>query len=389
MESRAASEVLRALTLLFSPGQVVEVRAITDEGMASGYFDDLTLLSSSVSPLESAGTHGVYVTLNEVNPALLSRRANRIKMRLSKKDATTADGDILSRRWFPIDIDPVRPSGVSSTDAEHASAISKAERVAAFLGERGFPQPLIGDSGNGAHLLYRVDLPNDETSRDLVKRCLEVLSVLFGDGISTIDTANYNAARIWKLYGTMSRKGDHTPDRPHRIARLLQVPADSTVIKRDVLERLTTLLPEKAPPSPKKSQGIDLGPWLREHGISVRTEKPYQGGTLFILDECPFTGSHRDGAFAIQFGNGAIFAGCHHASCGGGAQRWKELRQRYEQPRHVPSPQETAGCSDQIRVAMLPAVQDKAHHILKTEDPIGYLLDTFALDHVGDETVAA
>lgn len=27
---------------------------------------------------------------------------------------------------------------------------------------------------------------------------------------------------------------------------------------------------------------------------------------------------------------GAIFAGCHHASCGGGEQRWPELRAMYE-----------------------------------------------------------
>ena len=117
----------------------------------------------------------MYITLKEVNPALLARRANRVKHRLGKKDSTTADGDILRRRWLPIDIDPVRLSGVSSTDAEHGAALDCAEKVAGFLHELGWPDPIVGDSGSCTHLLYRIDLPNDGTSRGLVKDCLFVL----------------------------------------------------------------------------------------------------------------------------------------------------------------------------------------------------------------------
>lgn len=86
----AAGEITGALSLLFESRQVIEVRAITEEGMASGYFDDPEALAEAIAPLDASGTAGIYVTLNEVNPALLSRRANRIKMRLSKKDSTTA-----------------------------------------------------------------------------------------------------------------------------------------------------------------------------------------------------------------------------------------------------------------------------------------------------------
>jgi len=34
----------------------------------------------------------------------------------------------------------------------------------------------------------------------------------------------FNPARIWKLYGTVSRKGDSIPERPHRLARILEAP---------------------------------------------------------------------------------------------------------------------------------------------------------------------
>jgi len=399
-----AGEVGRALALLFDPGQVVEVRAITEEGIASGYFNDAEALASAVVPLDGSGTAGIYVTLNEVNPALLARRANRIKMRLSKKDATTADGDIVRRRWFPVDIDPVRPSGVSATDGEHRAALDRAAKIAAYLsGERGWPAPFLADSGNGAHLLYRIDLPNDDGSRDLVKRCLEVLDAIFSDGTCTIDTANYNAGRIWKLYGTTSRKGDHTAERPHRKGRVLEAPSPLVPVGRDQLESLAgvlpgTLLPEKSPAG--RGKAIDLAAWLSEHGIGIAAEKPYGGGRLFVLEECPFSSAHRDGAFAIQFPSGAIFAGCHHASCGGGSQRWQELREKCEKAKMRRSPAETPpGQAGTIREPACsrttpPGVRDElpgreeALAVLRHGDSKSAMLRTFAIDHEGDEVVA-
>ncbi len=124
-------EVLNAARILITPGQIVEVRAITDDGIASGYFDSPEELAAKVGVLDSVpSVQGIYVTLNPVNPALLSRRSNRIKMRLGKKDVTTADSDIVRRQWLPVDVDPVRPSGVSSTEVEHTAAIVKARRIA-------------------------------------------------------------------------------------------------------------------------------------------------------------------------------------------------------------------------------------------------------------------
>ena len=131
-----------AVARLAGPGQVVEVRALTDQYTHSGYFSDPALLVRAVEPLDTdSPVHGIYVTLNEVNPALLSRRANRIKMRLGKKDSTTSDADIRRRHWLPVDIDPLRPSGVSSTDEEHGLALAKADEVARWIAGLGFPEP--------------------------------------------------------------------------------------------------------------------------------------------------------------------------------------------------------------------------------------------------------
>ena len=394
-------EVSTAAHLLFTPGQIVEVRAITDDGMASGYFDSLKELAAKVESFDALPTvQGIYVTLNAVNPALFARRANRIKMRLSKKDATTADADIIRRLWFPVDVDPTRPSGVSSTDNEHQAAITRAVEVSAYLGRHlGWPAPILADSGNGAHLLYKIDLPNDDASRDLVKRCLEVLAARCDDAAAKIDTANYNAARIWKLYGTMSRKGDDTEDRPHRRAAVLDAPLPIELVTREQLERLAGALPSPsaasaaAPPMAvgQPAQALDIRHWLSEHGIGVQSEKPYEGGTIYQLSECPFSGDHKDGAFAIQFPSGAIHAGCHHQSCGGGSQRWQELRERFEPkaerkkaspPRFPPS-----GPSPVPALAEIPGME-AALTVLQHGNPKQAMLRTFALDHEGDETVA-
>lgn len=128
-------------------------------------------------------------------------------MRLGRKDATTSDTDIIRRHWLPIDLDPVRPSGVSSTNSEHDTALERARKISTWLAEQGFPDPIIADSGNRANLLYRIDLPNDDEATGLVRSCLTILDALYSDNVVTVDTANFNAARIWKLYGTTSRKG--------------------------------------------------------------------------------------------------------------------------------------------------------------------------------------
>jgi len=382
-----SGEIRRAVELLAAPGSVVEVRALADGVTHSGYFDDHKALVQAVEPLDAdPAVAGIYVTLNAPNPALLARRANRIKMRLSRKDATTADADILRRRWFPIDIDPVRPGGVSSTDEEHDAAIAATERIAAYLAEQGFPSPIKADSGNGAHLLYRIDLENDGAATEVVRGALATLDALFSNDVITVDTANHNAARIWKLYGTVSRKGDNTPERPHRRAKVLAAPEEIEIVPVDRLRHLAGLLPREEPRRSKNTAGIDLAAWLAEHGIAVRNTKPYQGGTLYVLAECPFSSAHRDGAFAIQFANGAVFAGCHHASCGGGAQRWPELRGMYE-PKRTPKGEK----KEQEEAPSPPAPdghRERAFAILRTGDPLAFLLDTFNKAHVGDRTVA-
>src|SRR5262249_23056316 len=154
-----------------------------------GYFDDSAIMAEAAVQW-SGKAPGVYATLNPCTPTLLARSANRMTERARQ---TTSDADILQHRWLPVDFDPVRPAGISSTDAEHAAAVQRASACSAWLKHHGWPEPVAADSGNGAHLLPRIDLPNVRASRDLLKRCLEALAMHFSDDVVRVDLTPVNA----------------------------------------------------------------------------------------------------------------------------------------------------------------------------------------------------
>ncbi len=226
-EPAAAQEVTirRTLGVLIEPGTVVELRALNKGWTRSGYFDDHDALAEEAVELDRQGWQ-VYVTMNPVKEALLARAANRV---VERPKATTSDNDVTRRRWLLVDFDPTRPSEISATMGEKKAAYERAKEVRAYLKVEGWPEPVIADSGNGFHFLYRVDLPNDRESRELVKGVLEALAFKFDDDRAKIDTSVHNAARIVRLYGTTTRKGDHTQERPHRRSKIEKVNNEEAV----------------------------------------------------------------------------------------------------------------------------------------------------------------
>jgi hypothetical protein len=221
------SRVLHAAQALFTPSQVVELRVIFKNGrIDSGYFDDFELLAEAAVKLdERADVSGIYWTLNPVNPDCLHRAKNRVREWASKGKGgeATSDAEILERRFILLDFDGAnRPPGISATNGELKAAKRKAHDAAKFLAGREWENPIAAMSGNGYHLLYRIKLPNDRENTDLLKRCLASLAVMFDDKKTRIDTSVFNASRICKVYGTMARKGDNTPERPHRRSALLR-----------------------------------------------------------------------------------------------------------------------------------------------------------------------
>lgn len=197
--------ILAGCALYFLPGELHEIRALADGRTLTHIAATADDAASFIAALPQ-DYRGVYITLNPVSITAGSAR----------------DAVVIRRRWLLIDLDPVRPAGTSATDAERDAALMLGFTVAADLAARGWSQPRIVMSGNGCHLLYPIDLPNDGASTALVKGVLKALAAKYDTPTVTVDTSVCNASRIVRVPGTWARKGPNTPERPHRVACVLQ-----------------------------------------------------------------------------------------------------------------------------------------------------------------------
>jgi hypothetical protein len=190
------------------------------------------------------------------------------------------------------------------------------------------------DSNNGAYLLYPVDLPNDAASLELVHNFLSTLAARLNDATTTIDTTVANAARIIRVPGSLNAKGDSTPDRPHRRARLLSVPENPVTVEPELLASVVETKQESTStnePEPPKTAAKDVSAdiewirqWLKEHGLEIRNDKTWNGsGHRWELEVCPFNPDHDRGeAWVCIMPSGARAAGCQHDSC---TWQWSEI----------------------------------------------------------------
>jgi hypothetical protein len=179
----------------------------------AGWFTDVERLTAQARRLREVSG---YVTINPVCPDLLARSDHRLC--LSRH--TTRDVDIAVLRWLFLDIDPVRPPDISSTDAECKAAIARRDDI--LSGEPELANSALwGCSGNGAWILVRLpDYPNDPFHRDLVVQTVRKISGKYTDAAVQIDQATVNPARLIGLPGTLKAKGSPRPDRPWRVVTL-------------------------------------------------------------------------------------------------------------------------------------------------------------------------
>ena len=328
-------EVRKAIKTLQAQGETFEIRVIgtsTRKDILSGYFHDAETLLQKIETIDPRGRN-VYVTLGEVKEECFSRSQSE---RFEKNPAvTTSDQDISKYRWLFVDLDPVRATGISSSNEELAYAEQLSGPVYEYLKNLGFPEPVKAMSGNGFHLLYRIDIINDDNGHALVEKCLKNLAALFDDLKVKIDTTNSNPSRICKLHGTLAQKGRSTTKRPHRMSKILSVPEPLLITPRQTLQALADELPDAPEPS-KSRRGVantqgtdfDLLDFMRAHGMTY-TEDSNDRAKIYKLDHCPFDASHTNGdAKIFQYGNGAIAFKCHHNSCR--KYKWQDVRLKYE-----------------------------------------------------------
>ena len=358
-------EIIRALRLLFAPGDVFEVRILKAVSSSyqrphteSGYFDFEHIPQAADAIAKIRSFAGAYVTLNPVDPDLLARAFNRLGP--AEQNATTADDDIVRHRWLPIDCDAVRKSNISSTDEEHKAALELAEQIRDGLASVGWPQPIMLDSGNGAQLLYRINLPAKDDG--LVQNVIASIAAASTDKVH-VDLTVFNPARIWRIPGTMNCKGDSIPTRPHRMANIVAVPDVVQTVTKEQLEAAAGY--ERSEPMPVQTasgSGFILDDWILRHGLNVNSPVPYNGGRKWVFKVCPFNPQHTNGsAVLIEESSGAVAFRCHHNSCSG--NDWRKLREMYEPGCYdKPKPQEPVSVDISGLVKRKDTPQDDVDH---------------------------
>lgn len=184
-----------------------EVRAINREGLKDvAFVDNLTdFLQVCEKHNEKAN---IYAGINE---------------RFTKQGK--AD-DVGTLQIIPLDIDPIREKGQPSTDAELEIARQKMLQIKKWLNEKFACSPFVTMSGNGFHIFIKIP-PTilDDFNRSVIQQKLEAfvhqIQDQFNDDHIHIDST-FDLPRVMKVPGTMSVKGDNTPERPWRMCAIVE-----------------------------------------------------------------------------------------------------------------------------------------------------------------------
>lgn len=329
----------RTLEALTQPGQWFEVYAFEHKSgqyfnTLSGFFDNVDDALREAERV-SGRCKGVYLSFNTLHDGVKDKKTPN-KLTRALKDQRASDQEVTRRRAFFVDIDPAcAVKGVSATDDERDGALSLAEDVIEHLSKQGWPKPIVGHSGNGAQMLWAVDIEaNKETDR-VFRQALEALIAQFsGLDWASIDESIYNRSRGCRFFGTLNCKGQDSPERPHRIATLESLP-ERELVTLDQLKKLASKAPSAKQAQAKKFRGTDDGfSWqdcsshevkdrLTQLGLEFR-EKSQGAGTLFELKHCPHNPEHDKWRCFVRVENGSLSAKCHHAKCS--IQSWPDLK---------------------------------------------------------------
>lgn len=285
---------------------------------------------------------GVYVTVNEITDDLASNatgtmgRGWGIRAYLIKR---------IRSIFLDLDVTRNHPLGgkICATDEERAAALDLAPEIAAYTRSIGWPEPLVMNSGSGAYLIFRVDLPNNRESVALIKSVLETFAAKFDKPeVVHIDTGVFDPSRVMRIAGTWNRKSEHTEERPNRPVRILSAPERLEAVTLDQLNAFarTNIVPKEANETNEdiyyssderdtdcKARVEAVLKYLERVGFKPRSPDPTDDRFIRIpLPYCPFKGpEHTDGNTAILvWRNGPIGAKCFHKKCAG--KNWLDFQ---------------------------------------------------------------
>ena len=322
--------------VLFKPKQLVEVRARMNAGYWKGfYFTNHDYMAEIVQKLDQdTRIQSVYYVFNQINPNLIEQRksckcdtcvrgglivanpdANQIeKIIIGASQHLTTNEDIEWLNWLFIDVDTIRAQGFEhepSSKLEKAQSMKVAQKIIDYLqDENHWPKVLMANSGNGYHILPKINLPNTSTNVDLVLDCLRSLDKKFSTEEAEIDNSVFNPARLTRAYGTHTRKGKDTKERPWRLNYLLPFEGSLGVVDFNQILTLGSTSPKasKAPRGdmPELDRRFDLDKffaWYEDQGAFNVEEghETWQGREVKVIDKCAISGYKHTGSVKTGF----------------------------------------------------------------------------------------
>ena len=321
--------IVRKAVELLHGDDLYELRYIVGKKIYTGYFKGADKLLEELTRLPEQGGN-VYITLQKVKDECYNRE-QRNKILFGKN--TTTDDNISTYKHLLIDLDPRRSAGIGSTDLQLEAAHDMAVKVYEYMANIGFKPPIVAKSGNGWHLVYKIDLANTEKNVELIKSCLKTLDFIFSDAAVSIDTSVFNPSRICKLYGTWACKGANTEETPFRLSAIVSYPEQYEITPEETLQKLAATGPQKDKPRVSYTGEVykmpPLADWLTQHNVPVRETVTASGVTKYILQCCPFNADHKNKDAAVfELADGSYGFKCFHNSCSD--KHWREFREFYE-----------------------------------------------------------
>ncbi len=284
----------------------VEIRANIGGQWWIGIFEEIESFNHCAAWAEREGGN-VFAT---INPTGLQTTG-----RLRPFSRGSKNRDILKIARLPFDFDPRRDPGVAATLEQVAEAWNSAEKCAGYLSQRGWPEQIKAMSGNGYHLQYAVDLPNDPDTKKMLTVIYEGLEKLLTTDAVIFDVTVKNPGRIMRLYGTTNRKSGRrtTVDMPDE---LVSVPFG---LVEDLAEELRPPEREVKPcqrPAASYSAGIDVVSWFKAQGLYKRHLEADKHAV-----SCPWRDKHSSpdtptGTDTVIWENPGTYL-CSHNSCRG------------------------------------------------------------------------
>lgn len=289
------------------------------------------LSTDNIKKLDADNVKGTYISLNPVTNENIN------------KQKKIADVDVLCRVNMLFDVDAEKPEEYkkyAATETEHNETIKKTYIIKNWCNDKGFPQPLILDTGNGCALIFALDMwENNEENKQLIKNLFNYIEK---ETNIHLDRTVINAGRITRIPGTNNRKLENN-ERKNRQCKLLECPERKTLSIDKVIE----LIGKPEIKIFNTNENIDVSgginqslevfeKWLRKQLslLNINIKSIQQSGNLFKfhLDKCPISKAESESYndYSAFYDVETKKIGYHNFHDHGVDLKWKDFRKAIE-----------------------------------------------------------